>query len=114
MGFGSDIGKEFDKVRELRLDHTVKSAVVNLRSELIESSPVDTGELKGSWEQPIQTGPRKWVVRNIAPHAVVINDGLRRVPVNGVHKEVGSAQLPYGFGPIIDRTKKELQKRFDK
>lgn len=114
MGFGDDIGKEFNKVREARLDLTVKSAVVNLYSDLVEASPVDTGELKASWQPPEQVGKRKWVVRNIAPHATVIDDGLRKVPVNGKQKEVGSPQLPYGFSPIIEITEKELQKRFDK
>ena len=114
MGFGDEIGKEFDKVRELKLDRVVKSATVNLRSDLIEASPVDTGELKGSWEQPIQTGKIKWVIRNIAPHATVINDGLRVMTVNDKNREVGSPQLPYGFSPVIEITEKALQKEFNK
>lgn len=114
MSFGDDIGKEFDHLKEVRLDRTVKSAVLNLRSDLIEASPVDTGELKGSWEQPEQISKRKWVIRNIAPHASVINDGLRKIPVNGKEREVGSPQLPYGFGPVIEITEKALQRTFNK
>lgn len=114
MSFGSQIGKEFDELKEKRLDHTLKSAVVNLHSDLVKSSPVDTGELKVSWQLPEQVGKRKWVIRNIAPHAQVIDMGRRAVQIKGNEVMVGSEQLPKGFSPVIEVTEKALQRKFDK
>lgn len=113
MGFGDDIGKEFEKIEKKR-DHLIKSAVVNLRSDLIEVSPEDKGELKASWEQPKEVGKGKWIITNIAPHAQVIDDGRRQVPINGVERWVGSERLPHGFSPTIEVTEKALAKEFKK
>lgn len=115
MSFSDQIGKEFDELREKRLDHTVKSATVNLYSDLVKASPVDTGELKASWQTPEQMGKRKFVIRNIAPHAQIIDGGYRKVPTqDGGEKSVGSRELKNGFGPIIEQTEKALQRKFDK
>ncbi len=114
MSFGSDIGKEFDKVKEARLDHTLRSAVVNLYSDLVESSPVDSGELKASWQPPKEVGKRRYVIRNIAPHAYVIDGGRRPVQIRGNEVMVGSDQLPKGFSPIVEITEKALQRKFNK
>jgi len=113
MGFGDDIGKEFAKIEKKR-DHLIKSATVNLRSDLIEVSPEDQGELKASWEQPKQIGKYKWVITNIAPHALIIDDGRRPVHINGKDKWVGSERLPYGYSPTIEITEKALDKEFKK
>lgn len=116
MSFGSDLGKEFDKIKEIKLDRSIRSTIVNLRSDLIEASPVDSGELRTSWEQPEQVGRYKWVIRNIAPHALIIDGGRREVPLKngGGNKMVGSEQLPTGFGDIVDENKKQLQKVLNK
>ncbi len=115
MSFGDEIGKEFGKI-DKKADTLIRSAVVNLRSDLVESSPVAEvkgGELKASWEQPKKSG-NAWVITNIAPHAVVIDGGRREIPINGKAVWVGSEQLLYGFAPIIAVTEKQLKKRFSK
>jgi len=112
MSFGDDIGKEFGKI-DKNADTLIRSAVVNLQGDLVEASPVDSGELRLSWEQPKKSG-NAWVITNIAPHAIVIDGGRREIPINGKAVWVGSEQLPDGFAPIVDATKRELQKRFNR
>lgn len=127
MGFGDDILKDYKKI-EAKRDRAIKSAVVNLRSDLIKASPVGNpdlwnvpykpkgysgGELRISWEQPKQIGKRKWVITNIAPHAPIIDGGRREVPTKGGGKKwIGSTQLKEGFGDIVADTEKELKRVF--
>ena len=114
MSFGDDIGKEFEEKALKRVEHTVKSASLNLQGDLVEASPVDTGELRISWQMPERLDRFKWKIANIAPHAEIIDGGRRMVTVDGKQKEIGSHQLPYGFRPIIDETEQALQKEFKK
>lgn len=114
MSFSDQIGKEFDELREKRLDNAVKASALNLYGDLVKASPVDTGELRAGWQLPKQTGKRKWVIRNIAPHAYVIDGGRREIPFRDGVKMVGSEQLPTGFRPVIEVTEKALQRKFNK
>lgn len=112
MSFGGSIGKEFEKINKRR-DKIIASASLNLYGDLVEVSPVDTGELRISWQLPKKIGRAKYVITNIAPHALVIDGGIRRVPVAGGGEEViGSWQLPKGFKPTIKKTEKALEKAF--
>jgi len=113
VSFGDDIGKEFSKINRKR-DRTIKSAALNLYGDLIVASPVDTGELKRSWQLPLKRGRYTWAITNIAPHAIVIDGGIRPIPMNGKLKIVGSQQLPWGFSPIVKKTEKALQKELNR
>lgn len=106
MGVSDDIMREFEAIKEKR-DSVVGSAAFNLQSDLVQASPVDTGELRQSW-QPASPVTNGWEIRNIAPHALVI-DGGRRVDPDG--KTRGSEQLPYGYQPIIEEADRELTKQ---
>ena len=62
MSFSGDIQKEFKKI-EKRRDRLLKSASLNLYSDLVEVSPVDTGELRISWQLPKKIGKNKYVIK---------------------------------------------------
>ena len=128
MSFGDEIGKEFEKINKKR-DRVIKSATVNLAGDLIEGTPVGNpdnwkvprapkgytgGELKHSWQPPKQLGRAKYVITNIAPHALVIDGGRREVPTANGLKEIGSKQLVDGFKPIIKKTEKKIERAFNK
>ena len=81
---------------------------------LSAATPVDTGELRDSWQPPERLGLLNWRISNIAPHAYVIDGGRRQAMVNGTIRWVGSEQLPKGFQPIIDEFEPKLQRELDK
>jgi len=107
MSFGDDIGREFEAINKKR-DRIIKSAALNLHGDLVSASPVDSGELKQSWQLPRQISKTKWIITNIAPHAIIIDGGRRFVPTENGQKEIGSEQLSKGFSPIIEITEKAL------
>jgi len=110
MSFGDDIGREFEAINKKR-DRIIKSAALNLHGDLVSASPVALvkgGELKQSWQLPRQISRTKWIITNIAPHAIIIDGGRRFVPTANGQKEIGSEQLSKGFSPIIEITEKAL------
>jgi hypothetical protein len=102
-----EIEKEFSNILKKR-DVAVRRGALRLYDRLVFASPVDTGELKQSWQAPIQI-VGGWQVYNIAPHAIIIDGGRRNL--NG--EVVGSEQLPLGFTPIVDEVGKELQEELN-
>lgn len=113
VAFSDDINKEFEKILKKR-DNIVKTGAISLFGDLVEASPVDTGELRDSWQPPQRLGLLNWRISNIAPHAYVIDGGRREATINGTIKWIGSEQLPKGFQPIIDKFEPKLQRELDK
>ena len=113
MGFSDDLKKEFEAIQKKR-DVAVKTGAVSLFGDLQVHTPVDTGELRDSWQPPEKLGVLNWRISNIAPHAYVIDGGRRQATVGGTVKWVGSEQLPKGFQPIIDEFEPKLQRELDK
>lgn len=113
MAFSDDLKKEFKAIQKKR-DVVVKTGAVSLFGDLQVNSPVDTGELRDSWQPPERLGLLNWRISNIAPHAYVIDGGRRQAIVKGTMKWIGSEQLPKGFQPIIDKFEPKLQRELDK
>ena len=113
MAFSDDINKGFAQILKKR-DNVVKTGAVSLFGDLVENSPVDTGELRDSWQPPQKIGVLNWRISNIAPHAYVIDGGRRQAMVGGTTKWVGSEQLPKGFQPVIEKFEPKLQRELDK
>lgn len=113
MGFSDDINKEFAQILKKR-DNVVKTGAVSLFGDLEENTPVDTGELRDSWQAPEKLGLLNWRISNIAPYAYIIDGGRRQAVVNGVTKWIGSEQLPNGFDPVIKAFEPKLQRELDK
>ena len=113
MAFRDDINKEFAQILKKR-DNVVKTGAVSLFGDLQVNTPVDTGELRDSWQPPERLGLLNWRISNIAPHAYVIDGGRRQTMVGGTMKWVCSEQLPKGFQPIIDKFEPKLQRELDK
>lgn len=83
-------------------DEAVRTGVLELHNELQLVSPVDTGELRESWQPPKQVNPFTWEIRNPAPHAYIIDGGRRQVPTKlGNMKWIGSKKLPHGYQPTV-------------
>ena len=113
MGFSDDLKKEFEAIQKKR-DVVVKTGAVSLFGDLQVSTPVDTGELRDSWQPPEKLGVLNWRISNIAPYAYVIDGGRRQASVNGTVKWIGSEQLPNGFDPVIKAFEPKLQRELDK
>ena len=104
MTFEQQIEAEHKRILKER-DTVIKTMAVRLWGDLIEVSPLDTVELKGSWEPPkkIVGG---WSISNYAPHVFII-DGGRRME-NG--KMYGSERLPDGYEPTVRRAETDMNK----
>lgn len=113
MAFDDDIKKEYNNIRQ-RQGIKLRQGAISLYGELIEATPVDTGELRDSWQPPEKLGVLNWRISNIAPHAYIIDGGRRQASINGTVKWVGSEQLPKGYQPIIDAFEPKLQRELNK
>lgn len=111
MNFADQVKREFEKIASKKND-AIERNVIALQGELIESSPVDTGELKRSWQEPVRED-NKWTISNIAPHAVTIDQGRRTAFIYGTRTAIGSEQLPDGYTPIVKNRERKLQKDLD-
>jgi len=88
-------------------EQIINRYVVNLHTELIRSTPVDTGTLKSAWELK-KVSATHWVMSNNMEYADIIFRGIR-AGVKG-----GSKQLPDGVYPILQRFNLELQEELQK
>lgn len=113
MSFSSDLEKEIAELARKR-NLVLKQTAVKLFGDLREGSPVDSGELRTSWQPPIEISTMTFMIANIAPHALIIDGGRRQVPFNGGVKWIGSEQLPNGFKPIVDRAEQTLNRELKK
>lgn len=102
MSFMDDFNKEADDILKQR-DIVAKSFSLELHESLVSVTPVDTGNLKGAWTWDAENN--KYVSTNNMEYATVIDGGRREI--NG--KMQGSEQLPHGFQPIVERSRKVLQ-----
>ena len=122
MSLEEDIKKEYNKI-QIKNGKVVASMAIELLGVLQEASPVGQypagsgrvgGELRRSWQSPVQLGRFSWRVSNVAPHAVIIDGGRREAVVNGTARMIGSEQLPKGYDPIIKEFEKKLQQAVNK
>lgn len=104
MTFEQQIEAEHQRILKER-DTVIKTMAVRLWEDLKVVSPVDSGELRRSWEPP-QKIVGGWSISNFAPHAIVI-DGGRRTE-NG--RTLGSENLRDGFEPTVRRAETDMNK----
>jgi len=104
MTFEQQIEAEHKRIIKER-DTVIKTMAVRLWEDLKVVSPVDSGELRNSWEAPKQI-IGGWSISNFAPHAIVI-DGGRRTEGG---KTLGSEQLPDGYAPTVIRAETDMNK----
>lgn len=113
MSFGDDLKAEYKEI-ERKFDHSVRSGVFELKSRVIEASPVDTGDLKRSFTPPRKIAKYSWIATSSnLIYAPIIGRGRRQVFVNGALKFVGSNKLPYGYEPIVREVSQIIQKDLD-
>lgn len=67
--------KDFSKATLEKQQQAVANGVLRSSRELVESSPVDTGEYAASWDFDINE--RRAILGNFAPHAPIIERGAR-------------------------------------
>ena len=106
MSFKDDLTNEFNAILKQR-DSVVKAYALEMYSSVVQSSPVDSGNLRQAWQLPQQI-PNGWAIRNAINYAYIIDGGRRQVPINGGMKWVGSEQLPDGWNPIVRTVEKSL------
>lgn len=86
----------------LEIEGDVRKAALSLKSKIEQKVPVDSGELKESWNL-IEESPYSFQVVSDAPHAKVIEYGLYpNPPKKGTGKTVNgfSTQAPKGYARI--------------
>lgn len=96
---------EFEEI-EKKKDDIVLSVAIELRAELVKSTPVDSGNLKASWT-PIKKTNDGYIFSNTAIYATIIFDGRRTVR----GKTYGSEQLPEGIAPLLEKYNGILQRK---
>ena len=94
---------EFDDIQKLH-DKVLGETAINLYGELVEATPIDTGNLKASWKAPSKTKDG-YKIENSAIYADIRLH--KRVKVNGIM--YGSLQFPDGISPIIHKADIQLQ-----
>jgi len=97
------VEEELEMIEKQRRKVTSETAS-DLYRELIEKTPVDTGQLKDAWELN-NMGEGEWLIQNPMEYA---NKVLQ--PYNK-EARVGSMQLPAGIEPIIEKHHRILQNR---
>lgn len=106
MSFSSDMDKEI-AIKYKDIDNILASAAFELKKALEESSPVDSGELSKSWQEPEKESDMVYTVKNIAPHGIIIDGGRRLVG----NKMQGSEQLPFGYTPIVQKVESKINRK---
>ncbi len=113
MAVGKELEAEIEALRKKR-DDVVRSHAIGLKAKLAIISPVDTGELRRSWNEPTPI-PKGWRITNHAPHAVIIDGGRRTIKTKkGNPKTIGSEFLPKGYKPHVKQSNKELNEKLKK
>ena len=95
---------EYNDIVKLH-DKVLLSTAVDLRADLIPSTPADTGNLRASWK-PVEITKDGYKIENSAIYADVRLHA--RVKVNGML--YGSEQFPMGISPIIHKHDIQLEK----
>ena len=84
----------------------VRSEALGLNTDLIATSPTDTGHFKASWSMQNVT-KWHWRITNRASYADVLARGRRFV--NGRYE--GSLQWQQGLSPMLAKTSKNIERR---
>ena len=85
-------------------DIVVAKVAADMFAELIQITPVDTGQLKIAWD--LSKTPNGWLLSNNLGYSSIIFEG-RVVGSDGVVR--GSEQLPNGLAPILDKYNRVLE-----
>ena len=76
MGFENDLKKEYEALLKKR-NNVVRTGAISLQGDLVTNTPIDTGELRDSWQPPEKLGTLSWRIANIAPYAYIIDGNVR-------------------------------------
>lgn len=95
----TDIQNEFKKLKE-KINKQFKEEVLKLQDELTIMTPVQTGHLRDSWQNPEKIGQGTYVLVNTALYA-------HKVLIQGMPK----GQLPQGILPHIREWKVKLEEK---
>ena len=101
------IAEALDKLWKLQMQ-ILTTIVAELFDELIQNTPVDTGQLRTSWDM-IKVNETHWTITNNMEYASIIFDG-RRLVAGKMH---GSNQLPDGIDPILAKYNQLLEERLN-
>lgn len=99
------LSNEFDSLIS-DSEFIIAEVVADLYAELIKRTPVDTGQLKASWNLD-KLSDGSWLLSSNLQYADIIFRGRRMI----MGKQVGSLQLPDGVYPIIASFNSELENR---
>lgn len=69
----------------------LEEAVSELQSQAEDNTPVDTGQLKGSWDHKVNAGKKEAVVGNTAEHSIWIEMGTGEFALEGNGRRGGWA-----------------------
>ena len=84
----------------------VKNEAFILQGNLIETSPIDTGHFKASWQPLQQIGRYTWRISNTAEYATILAVGR--------HAPYGSLQWSNGLAPMLQKTSINIESRVKK
>lgn len=112
MSFQDDFEHELDVILQQR-NRIAKAGALELHNALVESTPVDTGNMKGAWELPDRIGKYVWRITNNTEYASIIASGRRQVKTTKGIKWIGSNQLPNGYNDIIENVQEIIQEELD-
>lgn len=104
------MGQVLDEFNDIikKKDDILLSVAIELRSALVKASPVDTGNLKSSWN-PIEKTDDGYKIENTAIYATIALS--ERVVING--KQYGSEQFPQGYTALVIQYNEILQKKLE-
>ncbi len=83
------------------LDQAVHDSMDELKADIQEVWPIDTGASKAAWK--VEEQPSGWAVTNNLDYSAFLWEGLPR----------GSKQLPYGGDPIFQSWLSTLRKNIE-
>ena len=93
---------------ERQYKQVLDRVVADMFNEFTRITPVETGQLKTSWDLTPQG--EGWRLSNNMEYASVIFEGRRLV----AGKMYGSIQLPAGLDPVIAKYNKILEREFER
>ena len=91
---------EFDRAVRISVDaaeKTIRAPAIQMFSEIIKQTPVDTGRMRGNWQTSVNS-PAYGVIEGIRPEAVAINEvTTAAVSLNMGEKLYMANNLPYAY-----------------
>ena len=97
-----EVRKEFDKLNK-EIELYFEDEIENLIEQMKVATPVKTGNLRDSYQDPVKKGKFRWTIVNSAEYASEI------LLIGKTSYNRGSAQLPDGILPVIVNWKNNLK-----